>query len=492
MTKDTFEEYLNKSYTHTSSFFSGLVIFIFDALALFLSIGLAFFLVNLFDTPENVLKFNSFVYYSVYIPLILLVYMGMGMYPGIMVSPTDEVRKSFLTSLFCFSGIALNILTPGLSSLKYTQNYLINYSSEIRLSIALLLSIPIVTIALPAMREITRHVFARFKFWGVPCVIYCSGNSADTIIRRLLKNRNFGYHPAVIINDKLPESEDGTFFEGIPVFRPNDEVQQIIHKKNVKVAVLCDYHSDLQTIMSHYRYTIQIKKRQDASTSTQHIKDIAGIIGFSSTHNLTFKSSLLAKRLIDIFCVLICSPLLIPVFIIISFLVKVTSKGPVFYGHKRVGKNGKEFKCWKFRTMGIDSQERLAEILATDPVRRAEWEKDRKFTDDPRVTKFGKFLRKTSLDELPQLINILTGEMSLVGPRPVTEGELVKYGDSKDFVLSVTPGLTGMWQVSGRSDTGYEERITFDTYYIQNWSVWLDLWILIKTVWVVLNGKGAY
>ena len=141
--------------------------------------------------------------------------------------------------------------------------------------------------------------------------------------------------------------------------------------------------------------------------------------------------------------------------------------------------------------MCINSQEILEKILATDPVRREEWEKDRKFKDDPRITKFGKFLRKTILDELPQLINILLGQMSLVGPRPVTEPELEKYGEYKDYVLSVLPGLSGMWQISGRSDTGYEERISFDTYYIQNWSIWLDIWILIKTIWVVLIGKGA-
>ena len=134
----------------------------------------------------------------------------------------------------------------------------------------------------------------------------------------------------------------------------------------------------------------------------------------------------------------------------------------------------------------------LEKILAEDPVRRAEWEKDRKFVDDPRVTKFGKFLRKTSLDELPQLWNIFIGEMSFVGPRPVTEEELEKYGENADYILTVTPGLSGMWQISGRSDTGYEERINLDTYYIQNWSVWLDIWIIIKTVWVVINGKGAY
>ena len=134
----------------------------------------------------------------------------------------------------------------------------------------------------------------------------------------------------------------------------------------------------------------------------------------------------------------------------------------------------------------------LEKILATNPVMKKEWEENRKFVNDPRVTPFGTFLRKTSLDELPQLFNILAGSMSFVGPRPVTKEELEKYGDSADFILSVTPGLSGMWQISGRSDTGYEERINLDTYYIQNWSTWFDMWIIVKTVWVVINGKGAY
>ena len=178
--------------------------------------------------------------------------------------------------------------------------------------------------------------------------------------------------------------------------------------------------------------------------------------------------------------------------IFLSLCVKLSSKGPVFYGHKRVGKNGKEIKCWKFRSMYKDSQKMLEEILLTNPEMKKEWEENRKFVNDPRVTKFGKFLRKTSLDELPQLFNILIGNMSFVGPRPVTKDELEKYGENANYILTVTPGLSGMWQISGRSETGYEERINLDSYYIQNWSIWLDMWIIIKTIWVVLRGKGAY
>ena len=293
----------------------------------------------------------------------------------------------------------------------------------------------------------------------------------------------------MIIDSSIDKQSD---YKGIPVFPSSEDILPIIKEHNVKQAIICDYKGDMMQIMTSYRYTITVSKNQTFFTSNQQLKDIAGTIGFSSIHNLTFKTNLFTKRILDILIVLFFSPLWIPIMIILAFLTKITSKGPVFYGHKRIGKNHKEIKCWKFRSMCTNSQEILEQILATDPIRRAEWEKDRKFLDDPRVTKFGKILRKTSLDELPQIFNILKGDMSLVGPRPVTEPELIKYGKYQDYVLSVLPGLSGMWQISGRSDTGYEERISFDSYYIQNWSIWLDIWILLKTVWVVISGKGAY
>ena len=305
----------------------------------------------------------------------------------------------------------------------------------------------------------------------------------------MLNHKSLGYHPAVIIDSSIDKQSD---YKGIPVFPSSEDILPVIKKHNVKQAIICDYKGDMMQIMNSYRYTITVSKNQTFFTSNQQLKDIAGTIGFSSIHNLTFKTNLFTKRILDILIVLFFSPLWIPIMIILAFLTKITSKGPIFYGHKRIGKNHKEIKCWKFRSMCTNSQEILEQILATDPIRRAEWEKDRKFLDDPRVTKFGKLLRKTSLDELPQIFNILKGDMSLVGPRPVTEPELIKYGKYQDYVLSVLPGLSGMWQISGRSDTGYEERISFDSYYIQNWSIWLDIWILLKTIWVVISGKGAY
>ena len=486
MTTSEFSALLKKKYPQTSSFTSGMALFFVDAIILILCIGFGFFVVNLFNTSD--INFKSFVFYSIYIPFILLIFGCVGLYPGIMISPTEEVKKIFFVCAFSFAGIILTIILGDQNELKLAD-FLIKDSSDLALSIAFLISLPVSTVLIPAFREVAKHYFGHFKWWGVPAVIYTHGDTADFIIDKLLYNKYLGYHPAVIINSDINAPDN---YKGIPVFPPTKEIHQIIRKHNVKQAVICDYKGDVSEVMKSFRYTITVSKNQTYFTDTQQLKDIAGIIGFASIHNLTFKGNLFLKRLMDILAIVIFLPIIIPVMLILSILVKLTSKGPVFYGHKRIGKNGKEIKCWKFRSMCINSQEILEEILATDPVRRAEWEKDRKFQNDPRVTKFGKFLRKTSLDELPQLFNILFGDMSLVGPRPVTEPELVKYGEHKDYVLSVSPGLTGMWQVSGRSDTGYEERISFDTYYIQNWSIWLDIWILIKTVWVVLIGKGAY
>lgn len=486
MSLNELSDYLKKHYSHTSSFACGFVLFLSDALAVFLSIGTGFFIVNLFNPA--IINFRSFINYTFYIPFILLIFAANGLYPGIMNSPTEEVKRFSFCSFFFSVAIIITLFISETKGFKFSQFFIRN-SENTAVAIAFIIMIPVSSLLLPALRECTKHFFQRYKWWGVSAVVYGDIDSYQFIIDKLLRNKYLGYNPVLIIDSNAVEPY---FYNEIPVFPPSDEILLLIKDYKIKQALICDYKGDMTSVMSYYRYTTIVSKKQANFTSTQELKDIAGIIGFASIHNLTFKRNLLAKRLLDIFIVLFFSPFWIPIMLILAILTKLTSKGPIFYGHKRVGKNGKEIKCWKFRSMCVNSQEILEEILRTDPVRRAEWEKDCKFIDDPRVTKFGKFLRKTSLDELPQLFNILSGSMSLVGPRPVTEPELKKYGKYKDYVLSVSPGLSGMWQISGRSDTGYEERISFDTYYIQNWSIWLDIWILIKTVWVVLRGKGAY
>lgn len=196
------------------------------------------------------------------------------------------------------------------------------------------------------------------------------------------------------------------------------------------------------------------------------------------------------KRFFDIVLSTIGLLLLWPFFIIIGVLIKIESKGPIFYKHQRIGKNGKAIYLYKFRSMYKDSKERLEELLK-DPEIKKEWEENYKLKNDPRITKIGNFLRKTSLDELPQLFNIIKGDMSIIGPRPVIDGEIEKYGFKKNKFLSATPGLTGLWACNGRSCTTYDDRMKLELYYVDNISLKLDLKIILKTIVVVLNKKGA-
>lgn len=494
MTSKDFISYFEKTYRNrTSSFLSGLMIMIADCVGLFCCIGLAFLFVNIINPP--VINFRSFIYYSFYFPLILIVFYAAGLYPGIMVSPSEEVKKLTLCSFFCFMGISISIFflvryPVNLSRQNdFTRDILVKDSSNGGVISAFIVATIISTIILPGTREIARHFLGKFNFWGVPAVIYVTGNSGDEVIQRLCKFKHLGYKPAIIIDSN---SSECSMHGDVPVFPETKEILSVIKALNIKVAIMCDYKGQIRPIMSSYRYTMSVARSENYFASSMSVRDIGGILAASSTHFLTKPGNLFIKRLIDLFICIVTAILVIPISIIIAIIIKLTSPGSIFYGHKRVGKNGKIIKCWKFRSMYKNSQEMLEEILANDPVRRAEWEAERKFVDDPRVTPFGKFLRKTSLDELPQLWNIFIGEMSFTGPRPVTKDEIEKYGEDAEYVLSVTPGLSGMWQISGRSDTGYEERILLDTFYIQNWSVWLDIWIIIKTIWVVINGKGAY
>lgn len=185
-------------------------------------------------------------------------------------------------------------------------------------------------------------------------------------------------------------------------------------------------------------------------------------------------------------------PFLLILFILISFLVKISSRGPVIFKQKRVGKNGKLFYIYKFRTMHCDAEKRLKEILKNDPKAKKEWQERRKLKNDPRITRIGRFLRKTSLDELPQFINIIKGDMSIVGPRPYLPTEIKDMEDYTHIILSVSPGITGLWQVNGRSNTTFKERVLLDCQYVNHLSLTLDLKIIFKTIKVVIRGEGAY
>jgi exopolysaccharide production protein ExoY len=197
------------------------------------------------------------------------------------------------------------------------------------------------------------------------------------------------------------------------------------------------------------------------------------------------------KRTLDLGVAIVAIVLLLPLMVGVALMVKLTSPGPALFGHDRIGLAGRRFRCWKFRTMVVDGDRYLEEYFRKYPAERAVWLAERKLRDDPRVTPLGAVLRKLSVDELPQLINIILGQMSVVGPRPVVADELAKYGVSVGHYLRTRPGLTGLWQISGRNDTSYKRRILLDRFYVSRWSLLMDLWIILRTVPAVLGSRGA-
>lgn len=197
------------------------------------------------------------------------------------------------------------------------------------------------------------------------------------------------------------------------------------------------------------------------------------------------------KRAFDVVVSSAALLFLLPAFATIALLVKLSDGGPILYRHTRVGRQGERFDCLKIRTMAVDSEERLARILLADPTAAEEWQTSRKLRNDPRITALGAFLRKTSLDELPQLWNVLMGDMSLVGPRPITRAELDRYGKDRRYYLLVRPGITGLWQVNGRSSVSYERRIRYDREYLEGWTWGRELMILLRTVPAVLKTRDA-
>jgi Undecaprenyl-phosphate galactose phosphotransferase WbaP len=225
---------------------------------------------------------------------------------------------------------------------------------------------------------------------------------------------------------------------------------------------------------------------------TVDARQIGGSLAVEVRRDLLLPLPRLAKRLMDLLIVCLVLPGVGFAILLLGVLVRLESPGPIFFGHRRIGRDHSSFRAWKLRTMQVNADELLQKALAEDGALREEWLRDRKLRHDPRITRVGRFLRKASLDELPQLWNVLRGEMSLVGPRPIVEEEVVTYGRNFSLYCRVTPGLTGLWQVSGRNTVSARDRVRLDSYYVRNWSPWLDLHILARTAKVVLTGQGAY
>lgn len=351
---------------------------------------------------------------------------------------------------------------------------------------------------LPFLRVMLKNYLIKTKIFLKDTIIIGGGQNAIDAYYALMSEPYLGLKVKYFIALNKDNSLDNL---GVPII---NEVRQGIWELVTKESDQFIIALEDNEIDSQNRWLRYLSKKNYRSISV--IPTLRGLPLYSTNmsflfsyevmllrvnNNLAKRSSRIMKRCMDIFgslaLIIILSPLLLSLYLLIR-----RDGGNAIYGHERVGQNKKLFKCLKFRSMVLDSDKVLDEILASDSKARAEWEKDFKLRNDPRITPIGAFIRRTSLDELPQLFNVLIGQMSLVGPRPVVMDELSYYKEDVDYYLMAKPGMTGLWQVSGRNNVDYDTRVYFDSWYVKNWSLWNDIAILFKTIQVVRKEDGAY
>ena len=315
------------------------------------------------------------------------------------------------------------------------------------------------------------------RWWGIPVTVVGELAAAQKVVELMHRNPRQGLRPV--------EAAPST-----PILSRQSKVQPwvvLATSCQLTAEAACDWAVRLGA----RNLLIVDPERRDMADRLARSLPARSFSAIQVSPKLYRRGCLTAKRLFDIGCVALLLLLLAPLFLAIAVAVRLSSPGPVFFGHNRIGRGGRHFRALKFRTMHVGDQI-LRDHLAANPAAAAEWAATQKLKNDPRVTKVGAFLRRTSIDELPQLWNVLRGDMSLVGPRPIVDDETEKYGEVLALYLRVTPGITGLWQVSGRNNTSYEQRVWLDAHYVRNWSLTLDLYIMVRTISVVLRRDGAY
>jgi Undecaprenyl-phosphate galactose phosphotransferase WbaP len=419
-------------------------------------------------------------------PIVLLfpiAYALAGLYPGFGIAPPEEFRRLTYS-------ISTVFILIGASTFMYKTGA--DYSRGAFVFAWLLL-----LLLAPVFRALARELFCRQQWWPLPVFVLGAGKTGEEVVASLLRRPSLGLRPVMIFDDSL--EKQNTSILSIPVMGRLDTAIELALHSGVKHAIIAMPGVEREQLMrmleTHSRFfphIILIPNLFGFSSLWVMPRDLGGILGLEIKQRLLIAGSKNLKRMLDLTLItLFALPTLLLVGII-ALLIRLDSPGPVFYSHRRIGHGGRFFDAWKFRSMVPDAEKVLKEYLATHPELLEEWDKDQKLRDDPRITSIGRILRKTSLDEIPQLWNILKGEMSLVGPRPIVEAEIARYGDQFGLYTQVLPGLAGLWQVSGRNDITYHERVQLDAFYVRNWSVWLDIYILARTIWVVLFSKGAY
>jgi Undecaprenyl-phosphate galactose phosphotransferase WbaP len=348
----------------------------------------------------------------------------------------------------------------------------------------------------PVLRSIVRRWCSRQPWWGSPTLIISSGASAQRTIQGLLDHPTSGLRPSCVFNPAAGHHRGAVL--DVPVVNTPERAIEFATASRIRYGIIAmPDASDLELTRVVAQFGAHLPRLLIISEATplglwSDPRHCGGAVGMEVQNRLIQFLPQSTKAAMDLTLTILGGTVILPLFAVLALAVKLSSRGPVFYAHTRIGRGGRKFRAWKFRTMVVNGDQVLQARLAADPAARAEWEQDHKLRDDPRVTGLGRWMRKTSLDELPQLWNVLKGDMSLVGPRPIIDAEVEKYGGVYKNYKGVKPGITGLWQVSGRNNTTYAERVRLDQYYVRNWSPWVDAYILAKTITTLITRDGAY
>jgi len=392
-------------------------------------------------------------------------YHGSALYPAAPVSPIEELRRLVASATFTHLG--------AIAALALARQTTVDYSRAV-----IVMSGALTAFLVQPARNLVRATLFRLKVGQIPVVLAGGGAAAAKVAKALACDAYTG-------------------FRVVRTFEPGEfrDVVSEARYLGVKILVACQddrvFRAQIEDFTTWFTFIEYMPTAEAFPIFGAQPISFDGVGGLEMVNQRRMRMMRLGKSTLDLLLSLLAFVCLLPFFVVIPILVKFTSRGPVFYRANRLGKGGRPIRVWKFRSMYADADERLAGMLEADPALKAEFEANFKLAYDPRVTPFGRFLRKTSLDEIPQLFNVFSGEMALIGPRPIVEKEVSYYGRAYSVFSSVKPGITGLWQTSGRSDTDYARRVALDSYYVLNWSPWLDIWILFRTIGAVLLMRGA-
>lgn len=452
-----------------------------DVLAIFLARALAIVLWHLIHPAIGLQNFLGF-WES--LGLFALAYAALGLYTCGTLGTVEELRRAVMgTGFVCLA------VTASLFFLHQTGPY----SRGL-----LIVSGGFSAIAVPLARALARYLFAARWWWGVPVIVLGAGDTARALIERLHAHPEMGLRPVACLDDDgATEGECA----GVPVAGPLALARALAKSLRIHHALVAMQDISRQDLLwmlddwgAVFRHVILVPDLSGVASLWAAARDLSGVLGLELRQNLLIPFNRWTKRALDIAGALVLGILALPVVAAAAFWIKWKSGGSVIYCQEREGERGRSLRVFKLRTMHRDADALLMRVLAYSPEVRAEWSRFFKLKKDPRILPgVGKFLRRTSLDELPQLWSVMKGEMSLVGPRPLPDYHLDGFGSRfRALRTRVKPGLTGLWQVSDRADGDLEVLETLDTYYIRNWSLWLDLYILARTVRAVLFPRGAY